>query len=220
MAKPKKGLEPPRVDEADPLDLTDAPAEELGARESHDAKRFDSADLTDYDLEGSSFSECVFSQITFSATKLRGSRFVESVIADSFAPEFSAARTTWRAVRIERPRWGSAELFDSTLDSVRIAGGKIDYLNLRGSVLHDVVVENCAIGELDLGGAEAVRVALVDCRIGTLDVTNARLSSVDLRGSSFDRIDGVPGLRGAIIDDSLLADLAPAFAAHVGVLVE
>jgi uncharacterized protein YjbI with pentapeptide repeats len=220
MAKTKKGLEAPRVDEADPRDLTDASAEELRSRESHDAQRFASADLSDYDLEGSSYSECVFDSITFSSTKLRGSRFVESVIVDSFAPEFSAARTTWRTVRVERPRWGSAELFDAELESVRITGGKIDYLNLRGSALRDVVIENCAIGELDLGGVEAHRVALIGCRVGTLDVTNARLDSVDLRSTSFDRIDGVPGLRGAIIDDAQLTLLAPLFAAQFGVLVE
>lgn len=220
MAKPKKGLEAPRVDEADPRDLTDASAEELGSRETHDAERFASADLTDYDLEGSSFSECVFDGITFASTKMRGARFVESVITDSFAPELSAARTTWRTVRIERPRWGSAELFDTEWESVRLSGGKIDFLNLRGSVLRDVVIENCSIGELDLGGVQADRVSLVDCRLGTLDVTNARLTSVDLRSSSFERIDGLPGLRGAIIDDAQLSLLAPLFAAQFGVLVE
>ncbi|WP_286344485.1 pentapeptide repeat-containing protein [Frondihabitans sucicola] len=220
MAKTKKGLEAPRVDEADPRDLTDAPAEELRSRESHDAERYDGGDLTEYDLEGSTFSECVFEGITFGATRLRGSRFVESVFVDPFAPEFSAARTTWRTVRVDRPRWGSAELFDAELESVRLSGGKIDFLNLRGSTLRDVVIENCAIGELDLGGVRATRVALVDCRVGTLDVTSAELSSVDLRTTTFDRIDGIPGLRGAIIDDQQLTLLAPLFAAQHGVIVE
>lgn len=219
MAKPKKGLEAPRVDEADPRDLTDAPAEELGSRESHDAERYAAADLSDYDLEGSTFSECVFDGVTLGGTKLRGTRFVESVLIDAFAPEFSAARTTWRSVRVERPRWGSAELFDAALESVRISGGKIDFLNLRGSTLTDVIVENCAIGEVDLGGVQARRVALVDCRVGTLDVTGAELASVDLRTTTFSRIDGLPGLRGAIIDDDQLALLAPLFAEQFGVIV-
>lgn len=220
MAKTKKGLEAPRVDEPDPQELTDAAAEELGSRESHDGDRFSDADLTEYDLEGSTFSECVFDGVTLGSTKLRGSRFVESILIDSFAPELSAARTTWRAVRVDRPRWGSAELFDAGLESVRISGGKIDFLNLRGSSLVDVIIENCAIGELDLGGVEATRVALIDCRLGTLDVTGARLESVDLRSTTFERVDGLPGLRGAIIDDAQLSLLAPLLAAQLGVLVE
>lgn len=220
MAKPKKGLEAPRVDEPDPQDLTEIAAEELGSRESHDARHVASADLSEYDLEGSTFSECLLEGLTLGSTRLRGSRFIESVVTDSFAPELSAARTTWRTVRIDRPRWGSAELFDASLESVRISGGKIDFLNLRGSVLTDVVIEGCSIGELDLGQVRATRVALVDCRIGTLDVSGATLASVDLRSSTFDRIDGLDGLRGAIIDDSQLSLLAELFAAQLGVIVE
>lgn len=220
MAKTKKGREAPRIDEADPRELTDAAAEELGSRESHDARRFESADLSGYDLEGSSFSECLFDGVTFGSTRLRGTRFVESVLVDPFAPEFSAARTTWRSVRVERPRWGSAELFDARLESVRVSGGKIDFLNLRGSAMTDVIFENCAIGELDLGGVHATRVALIGCRVGTLDVTGALLSAVDLRSTSFDRIDGLAGLRGAIVDDDQLTLLAPLFAAQFGVIVE
>ncbi|ROQ39450.1 uncharacterized protein YjbI with pentapeptide repeats [Frondihabitans sp. PhB188] len=218
-SKKKTEFEAPRLDEPDPQGLDDSAAEELGSRESHDAERFTGGDLTEYDLEGSRFSECVFEQLTLTGARLRGSRFTESVLVESFAPELKASRTYWRAVRFDRPRWGSAELFDSELESVRISGGKIDYLNLRSSKLTDVVIENCSITELDLGGVSATRVALLDCRIGTLDVTGARLSSVDLRGATFDRIDGVDDLGGAVIDDLQLQLLAPILAARIGVLV-
>ena len=142
-----------------------------------------------------------------------------SVLTDSFAPELAASRSTWRDVRVERPRWGSAELFDAELRSVLVVGGKIDYLNLRSARLTDVVIEGCTIGELDLGGVQALRVALVDCRVGTLDVTRASLSHTDLRTSDFSRIDGFEGLRGATIDDLQLAAFAPTMAAHLGLVV-
>lgn len=214
-------VEAPRVDDPD-LDaesLVSGSAEDLGSRESHDGVRFDGGDLTDYDLEGSSFRECVFDGVSLGGARLRGGRFVESRFVDSFAPELRAARTTWRAVRLDRPRWGSAELFDSEIESLRLSGGKIDYLNLRSSTLTDVVIEGCSIGELDLGGAVATRVSLVDCRLGSLDVTGARLASVDLRGATFDRVDGLEGLSGAVIDEFQLSLLAPLLAARIGLIV-
>ena len=37
--------------------------------------------------------------------------------------------------------------------SVRIDGGKLDFLNLRGAKLTDVLITDCIINELDLGSA-------------------------------------------------------------------
>ncbi|GAA4677800.1 pentapeptide repeat-containing protein [Frondihabitans cladoniiphilus] len=212
-------MEAPRLGTVDLQDLSEGDAEALASRESHDALTFADADLSDYDLEGSGFSECLLTGLTLTETKLRGSRFVETVLVDPFASALRAQRTTWRDVRIERPRWGSAELFDSELDSVRVEGGKIDYLNLRSSELTDVVFEGAVIGELDLGGVTARRVAFVDCRIGTIDVTRASLDSVDLRGTGFESVTGLSGLRGAVVDTEQLWLLAPLLAAEIGIVV-
>lgn len=223
MARAKKspgGIEAPRLDVVELPDLDEVNAGLIGSRQSHDAELLAGADLSDIDLEGSSFTECSLESLVLGGARLRGSRFVESVIVDSFAPSLHAPRTTWRDVRVERPRWGSAEIFDSELQSVRLEGGKIDYLNLRESSLRDVVIESCSIGELDLGGVAAERVALIDCRIGSLDFTRSRLSSFDLRSSTFDAVTGMEGMRGVVVDDAQLTLLAPALASHLGLIVE
>lgn len=192
----------------------------LVARDEREAERFTRDDLTGYDLTGSSFVECEFEAVTFSGTQLRGARFVESRFTDPFAPTFLAARTTWRDVSVENPRWGSAELFEADLTAVRISGGKIDYLNLRTSRLTDVVIEDCTITDLDLGGCRGTRIALRNCRIGTLDLTRATLQDVDLRSTEFSTVNGLDGLRGATIDDYQLSLFAPLFATHLGVSVQ
>ncbi|WP_082489945.1 pentapeptide repeat-containing protein [Frigoribacterium sp. Leaf172] len=220
VASVEHGTDAPRLDPVDPRGLVDLGTDLLGAHDSRELERYIDADLTDRDLEGTSFSDCVFESPRLGATRLRGARFVESVLSDSFAPELAAARSTWRDVRVERPRWGSAELFDADLRSVRLVGGKIDYLNLRGARLTDVVIEGCSIGELDLSGATTMRVALVDCRVGALDVTRASLTHTDLRTTDFSRIDGLAGLSGATIDDLQLSLLAPVMAAHLGLVVD
>ncbi|QWT24607.1 pentapeptide repeat-containing protein [Subtercola sp. PAMC28395] len=177
-------------------------------------------DFTGDDLSGCSFLECRFDSVTLTDAELRGSRFIESVFDAPFAHSLRAARTTWRDVRIERPRWGSAELFDAELESVHLRGGKIDYLNLRGSKLNNVIVEECAITDLDLAGFTGNRVAFVNCRIGTLDATGATCTNVDLRSSEFAGLHGIAGLAGTIIDDGQLLLFAPLLAEHLGLRVE
>jgi uncharacterized protein YjbI with pentapeptide repeats len=122
-------------------------------------------------------------------------------------------------VQISNPRLGSAELYESGWESVRIDGGKLDFLNLRGAKLTDVLISDCIINELDLGSGAATRVTLKNCTIGTLDLTGARLKDFDLRGSDFRSISGLGSLAGVVIDDYQLSLLAPLLAAHLGVVV-
>jgi uncharacterized protein YjbI with pentapeptide repeats len=102
---------------------------------------------------------------------------------------------------------------------VKIDGGKLDYLNLRGSRLADVLISDCIINELDLGSATGVRVALKNCTIGSLDLSGAKLKDFDLRGTDFRSISGLGSLAGVVIDDYQLGLIAPLLAAHLGVVV-
>ncbi|CAN5298763.1 pentapeptide repeat-containing protein [soil metagenome] len=213
---------PPLIDFSEPVVVSQGSgsAEVLTSGDYRERELFDGTDFTGYDLGGCSFLECRFDSVTLTDAELRGSRFIESVFDAPFAHSLKATRTTWRDVRIERPRWGSAELFDSELESVHIRGGKIDYLNLRGSRLTNVIVEECAITDLDLGDFTGNRIAFVNCRVGTLDVTRATCTNVDLRTSTFSGLHGLAGLAGTIIDDGQLSLFAPLLAEHLGLRVE
>lgn len=189
-------------------------------RDERDREHYRDSDLTGYDLTGTSFTECDFSSVTLDDAQLRGARFSESRITDSFAPSLLAARTHWREVLIENPRWGSAELFEADLASVYVRGGKIDYLNLRASKITDLLIEDCTITDLDLGGCRGTRIELRNCRLETLDVTRAALADVDIRSTSLRTVTGLEGLRGVTIDEYQLSLFAPLFATHLGVVVD
>lgn len=217
-AAPKLALSAlPRLETAD---AEPADAATLAARDEREQERFTDYDLSGVDLTGITFAECELIGLTLTSTQLRAARFTETRLLRSFAPTFTAARTTWRDVLIENPRWGSGEMFDSELNAVHIQGGKIDFLNLRNSRLTDVLIEDCLISELDLGAIRGTRVSLLNCRIHTLDLGGAQCSHLDLRTSEYAQINGLDGLRGATIDDYQLSLLAPVFAAHIGLKVE
>lgn len=201
-------------------EVEDADAASLVHGELHERERHSGLDLSGMDLEDLSFLECELDSLTLTETRMRGTRFVESLITAPFAPILLASRTAWRDVRIERPRWGSAELYDAELEAVHIVGGKIDYLNLRDSRLSNVLLEGCTIGELDLRRTRLARVALRDCTIGTVELDRASCKDVDIRSSQFSVVNGLDGLRGVTIDDLQLSEFAPLFAQHLGVVVE
>jgi len=209
----------PRVDIPRPR-VIDAAIDELFPGGDHEGQRFSDADLGDVDLTGSTFRDCEFASVTLNETRMRGVRFLDSVMTASFAPILRAPRSTWRDVLLESPRWGSSELFDSELRAVHIRGGKIDYLNLRGSTLTDVLIEDCFITDLDLGGATITRMALKNCRIDTIDLTRSTNRDLDLRGSDFAALNGLDGARGVTIDEGQLSLLAPLLASHLGLIVE
>jgi uncharacterized protein YjbI with pentapeptide repeats len=214
------GTKSPQIDPIVFVDLVDSDGALLHAGDSRDAERYTGAELGGLDLTGITFRECEFHAVSLGDTNLRGATFSECVASNLHAPVFRAPRSNWRDVRIEHSRLGSVELYDATMRSVHIDGCKLDFVNLRNAVLTDVLLSNCIIDELDLSTTTVQRLELQNCRIGTLDVANARLTDADLRSSDFGAIHGVEGLRGATIDDSQLALMAPLLAAHLGLTVD
>ncbi|MDQ1545559.1 MAG: hypothetical protein QOH69_463 [Actinomycetota bacterium] len=219
MAKHNSSPEP-RISLSAPVELVDGDVQTLEPHESREGERFDGGDLTDVDLNGVALTECVLDAVTLTDTGLRGARLVDCLVNSSFATSLVAARSTWRRVRIDNARWGSAELFDSEFESVIISGGKIDFLNFRGAKLTDVLIENAQITELDLASFIGTRVAVRNCRIDTIDFTRATCLDVDLRDTSFARVLGIQGMRGAILSEHQLAEFAPIMAGQLGIRVE
>ncbi|MET4093992.1 pentapeptide repeat-containing protein [Arthrobacter sp. UYCu712] len=210
---------PPRLAPVRLQELREDPSPDFQRGERYDGVRYCRAAADGLELSATDFAECEFAGVSFNDTQLRGATFRDCILSEMYAPVFTAARSSLRDVEIGNPRWGSAELYESGWQSVRIDGGKLDYVNLRGSKLTDVQISDCIIGELDLGSATATRVALKNCTIGTLDVSGAKLKDVDLRGTDFRIISGLGSLAGLVIDDYQLTLLAPLLASHLGVVV-
>lgn len=210
---------PPRLTAVRLDGLRDDDAPDFRRGERYDGVRYSRADADGLELSGIIFAECEFAGVSFNEAQLRGASFRDCIVDEAYAPVLRAARSTLHDVEFSNPRWGSAELYEGGWQSVKIDGGKLDYLNLRGSRLADVMITDCIINELDLGSATAARVALKNCTIGTLDLSGAKLKDFDLRGTDFRTISGLGSLAGVVIDDYQLGLIAPLLAAHMGLVV-
>lgn len=202
-----------------PGNLATTETESLQEEGQHEAERLTGADLSERGLRGLALSECEWTDVRLSGADLTAGRFADTMFTSLDAAVFTAARSDWRDVEVARSRLGSADLYDAQWQSVRFTDCKLGYLNLRGARLKDVVFERCTIDELDLGGANALRVALLETDVGTLDLTRATLQHVDLRGAELSTLVGVEHLRGAIVSEYQLQQLAGMIAQQLGIIV-
>jgi uncharacterized protein YjbI with pentapeptide repeats len=185
---------------------------------------YDAVELRDLDLSGqqvrhSRFIESGLYNCQLDGTSLRGAHLTDCVLDGLRATAVDFADSSWGAVEVTACRFGALTVHGSTLQRVRVSGGKIDFLNARGAQLSDVRFEGCRLAEVHLGGAKLTRVSFVDCQIDQLELAGAQLDQVDLSQSELHVIGGIGSLSGAIISDTQLTDLATAFAAHLNVTV-
>lgn len=187
----------------------------------YDGVRFDAVDLADESGPGARFMDCALDGCALDRTELARARFIDSVLTGVRGVGTDLAGVALRDVEIVDARLGGVQMHGAVLERVLIRGGKIDYLNLRKARLKDVVFEGCVLSEPDFGEAQLTRVEFRDCVLKRADFSAVRMDSVDLRTvAELDIARGVERLAGAVISPSQLMELAPAFAAQIGVRVE
>jgi uncharacterized protein YjbI with pentapeptide repeats len=185
---------------------------------------YDGLTLRELDLSGqvgsqSRVLDCRLERCRLDDVQLRRARLGDSVLADSASVALDVADSSWRDCVISGGRYGALTAHGASLVRVRFAGCRMDYVNLRGATLVDVAFEDCRIGEVDCGQAELTRVGFDGCQIDELGVSGATLAEVDLSRAALAQVSGLAHLGGAVINEGQLADLAPSFAAHLGIRV-
>ena len=194
---------------------------ELEPEGDYDGFEFADADFVGQQGRGARFMDCGLYRCALDETVLSRARFVGCVLEGARGVGTDLAEASLRDVEIRDARLGGTQLHGAVLERVLVRGGKIDYLNLRKATLKDVTFEGCVLSEADFGGARLERVVFRDCALRRVDFTAVRMTDVDLRDvTELDIARGIDQLAGAIISPSQLLDLAPAFAAQIGVRVE
>ncbi len=187
----------------------------------YDGLEFADADFAGQSARGARFLDCAVRRCAWDETVLTRARFIDSVLEGVRGVGTDLSQVSLRDVEVRDARLGGTQLHGAVLERVVVRGGKLDFLNLRKARLRDVAFEDCVLVEADFGGAELERVTFDGCTLARTDFTQARMRDVDLRGAAaLDIARGIDRLAGAVISPSQLMDLAPAFAAEVGVLVE
>ncbi|MFI9236000.1 pentapeptide repeat-containing protein [Streptomyces sp. NPDC053079] len=194
---------------------------ELQSEEDYDGLEFTDTDFVGQDGRSAYFMDCAFHRCALDEARLRRSRFVDCVLDGVRGVGTDLADATLRDVEVRDGRFGGLQAHGATLERVLFKGGKIDYLNARKAVLKDVTFEGCVLAEADFAAARLERVVFRDCVLRGMDFDGALMKDVDLRAVTELQITrGIDRLSGAIISPTQLIELAPAFAAQIGLRVE
>jgi uncharacterized protein YjbI with pentapeptide repeats len=169
---------------------------------------------------GALFTECAFSEATFDGGRMRGARFHDAWLGAVRLVGIDLAECSFVDATIDGSVLAGVPAFSSLLRRVVFQRCKLDSVNFRTAKLTDVLFEDCTIKDVDFGSATLQRVAFPGCTLTEVDFSKATLSKVDLRGAELISISGLDALRGAIIDNGQLFDLAPALAAFLGITVQ
>lgn len=151
--------------------------------------------------------------------RLRRSALRNCLLDEVHLATLTAPDAGWTDVVIRGSRLGALVVPGGRLTRVTLERVRVDYLQLRGAQLGRVQLVDCAVGELDLGLARADEVRLPGSQVDKLVLQGAELTDVDLRGAGLGDLDGLDGLRGAVVDGGQLQRLAPALATHLGLRV-
>lgn len=124
-----------------------------------------------------------------------------------------------RRLRIQGGRIGTLDLSAARVDEVELRDLRIDYLNLGGAKGTDILVAGCALRTLDMPQAVLTRVRFDDCRSDEVDSRGLRAVDVDLRGLDALAYLDASSLRGTTLTTFQVQQLAPTFAAGIGIQV-
>ncbi|MEU8775114.1 pentapeptide repeat-containing protein [Streptomyces sp. NPDC048606] len=193
---------------------------ELEPDGDYDGVEFADVDLAGQEGAGARFMDCALRRCVVDEAGLGRARFLDSVWEGVRGVGTDLSGALLRDVEWVEPRLGGVQSHGAVWERVLVRGGKVDYLNLRMARLRDVVFEGCVLVEPDFAGAVLERVEFRGCVVRGADFTGARMTDVDLRGASeLGVARGVEALSGAVISSAQLFELAPAFAARLGVRV-
>jgi uncharacterized protein YjbI with pentapeptide repeats len=105
------------------------------------------------------------------------------------------------------------------LRDVRVRDCKMDLASLRDARMERVTFERCDLRELDLQGTRLHEVRFLGCDLSEAILEDADCSRTEFSDCSYAGLRGIGGLRGATLAWADAVELAPAFAAAVGVRV-
>ncbi len=188
--------------------------------------------ISDAVLDGMEFVGMNLSGIRASHARLLEVAITDCSADDLETPRLDCVDTYMASLQVQTWRCTGGSWRDATFERLRVGAWLAD-----GAELLDVTISDCKVDLLSLRGAVAQRVTLRDCRIESLDLTAARVTDVTIEGGVLGELLTADGnitkldvsrtelhmvghagsLRGLVMSQDQVKDLAFAFATHLGV---
>jgi uncharacterized protein YjbI with pentapeptide repeats len=200
------------------LERHDGPLEADG---NYTEAHLDGVELDGFRATSARFIEAALTGVVLSDGSLEHSRFNDVWLSRNRWVGVRLPDAEWLDVTVLDSAFAGVEAYSTKLHRVVFERCKIDTLNVRGATLADVVFEDCELNEFDCAGATLTNVTFEGTAIRNARFSGVKLKNVDFRGArGLDVVDGADSMRGAIVDDGQLIELAPALAFALGIQVK
>ncbi|MGH7642521.1 MAG: pentapeptide repeat-containing protein [Candidatus Dormibacteria bacterium] len=165
-------------------------------------------------VDGARFTRCDFGE----------SRISRVAIGDAALVGCNLANTHWGRAAMTRVEFQDCQMtgFDvngATLLDVQFCRCKLSLSSFRFLTKAKVLFADCEMDGTDFQGVDLRRCRFHSCRLTGSLFHEACTDGVDLRGSTLDGLQGLGGLRGAVIDRLQQLDLTDALASYAGLVV-
>ncbi|WP_327140697.1 pentapeptide repeat-containing protein [Nocardia sp. NBC_01327] len=195
--------------------------DEIGMEGEYDCALFEGLQLDEVQARGAQFTECAITAGTVSGGTMRHARFNDVWIHGTQWIRTDLSDSSWLDTELVMNAFSGVEAFGARLRRVRFYNCKFDSVNLRGAHLNDVSFVDCVLRHIDISEAKLTAVSFPGSEVQALSMRKAELKKVDLRSARYLNVsDGVEALAGATITSTQLLDLAPTFAAAIGIVVK
>ncbi len=180
--------------------------------------------LTGVDLGGADLSLVDVHGCRFAGARLAGSRWYRGGWRDVDVVDSDLSTTTfpdsgWTRVAVRATRLTGVGLAGDVLEDVDVSGSSAGLANLRQARLRRVAFRSTSMVEADFGAARLEDVLFDDCDLGGAQFSQARMTRVTFRRCRLDRLQGVEGLAGAVVEPLDVTDLTLQLAATLRITV-
>lgn len=179
-----------------------------------------SLDLTGtVDLSYATLEQCTVSADA-DAVDLTGATVVDVEMSGARIASLRMRDAGVRRLRVSGGRIGTLDLSEARISELELRDVRIDYLNLGAAKVTDLEITGCAIRTIDMPRAELTRVRFTATSSDEVDPRGMRAKDLDLRGLDAVAYLDANSLRGATLTSFQVQQLAPMFAAGLGIQVK
>jgi uncharacterized protein YjbI with pentapeptide repeats len=198
----------------------EAASQELRPDGRYETVHFDASTFDEVDAAGARFLEVACSGVSFTGGSLRQAQLRDSWFSGVRWIGTDLAGSSWADVEVAGAMLAGAQLYDCELRRVTLEDSRLDSVNFRSANIRDVTFRGCRLEHVDFSGAKLTNVSFPGSALEGVTFERAELKGVDFTAATALSLEGGhEGLRGATISEVQLMDLAPAFAALLGVNV-
>jgi uncharacterized protein YjbI with pentapeptide repeats len=152
-------------------------------------------------------------------TRLGRLGLLDCVLSHCDLAGLDATATSLVRVELAGCRLTGCDFGEAALRDVVLRDCRMDLASLRDARLERVTFERCDLSELDLQGARLHDVRFLGCDLTEAILEETDCSRSELHDCTYTGLRGIGGLRGTTLGWADAVELAPAFAAALGVKV-